>query len=566
MPAATSPLDRMLAIAGLALPFLGPPALSFVGTSLLLSRLDLSALQGPASGQLILRLGLVEAGAPLSRVDRALVAWTELSPLVLLADLRLLGVLCASAAVFGACLAGHALAGGGAPGRHAATGCGLAMACCLPVVETSTWIAYDPLAIGLGMFSLGLAMYAAAGPSQGLLLVVPAVLGLLVAGEVREIALPLRALLPVLPLLAWRRPLRFLLLLGLLAWALRDGPALVELWMRNPALGPGQQLSVSLELESVRAGLERAHALLYHPDLGRHSLFLFLAVPAMVIGVIPGRLWAARLGLLALAAVGTGLLADALPEGWLRLRYLQVGSLSVVLLCGLGAGWCSWALRRAGPLSWAPALVLAGTLARDTLDGLWTSTREVSVGAGIAMPRLPRPRPWLFTLNGSAVGSEPHALAVDGATELWILVGDPPRPWASPPLQDERGAQVAAVATLSGAPGLVLSPEQCCPQGSASAECVERLLNELDAAGVDLVLPEPIERDWRFAVQDQLARTLRSTADEAGRVEIVPSAWAIVRARGSGGALPCRRRPLQLRDPRPTPEEVRSGAWWAAGG
>jgi len=534
--------------------------------SLLLSRLDLSALQGPASGQLILRLGLIEAGAPLSPVDRALVAWTELSPLVLLADLRLLGVLCATAAVLGACLAGHALAGGGCPGRHAATGCGLAIATCLPVVEASTWIAYDPLAIGLGMLSLGLAMAAAAGPTGGVLLVVPAVLGLLVAGEVREIALPLRALLPVLPLLAWRRPLRFLLLLGLVAWALRYGPVLVDQWMHNPALGPGQQLSLRLEPEAVRAGLARTHELLYHPDLGRHSLFLFLAVPALVVGAIPGRQWSARLGLLALAAVGTGLLADAFPTGWLRLRYLQVGSLSVVLLCGVGAGWCSWLLRRAGPLAWAPPLVLACTLGRDTLDGLWTSAQEVSVGAGIAMPRLPQVKPWLFTLNGSAVGSEPHALAVDGAAELWTLVGAPARPWASPPLQDERGAQVAAVATLAGAPGLVLSPEQCCPQGRASVECADRLRSELDAAGVDLVLPERIERDWRFAVQDQLAQRLRSGTDTAGRVEIVGAAWAIVRARGSGGELPCRRRPLQLRDPRPTPEEVAAGAWWAVGG
>lgn len=564
MPAAPSPLSRMLELARLVLPFVGPPALAFLGMSLLLARLDLSALQGPASGQLLLRVGLTEAGAPLALIDRALTAWIELSPLVLLADLRLLGVLCAAAAALGASLAGHALAGGGSPGRHAATSCGLAMALSFPVVEVSTWIAYDPFAIGLGMLSLGLAMAAAAGPTRLLPLVLPAVLGLLAAGAIREIALPLRVLLPVLPLLAWRRPLRALLLVAVAAWAMVEGPALMGAWFADLDGRGRQQVELHLDAQAVRTGLELTYALLYHPDLGRHSLFLFLSVPALAVGLLPGRRWLARIALTVLALVGTGLLAEAFPMGWLRLRYLQVGTLSVVLLCGLGAGWCSWLLRRAGPLAWAPTLLLVGTLGRDSLDGLWTSARELRRGAGVALPTLPELSPWLFTLNGNAVGSEPHAMAVDGAVELWSLVGDPPRPWASPPLQDERGAQVAAVAVLAGAPGLVLSPEQCCPQGAANDACADRLLAELDSAGVDLVLPERIEGDWRFAVQDQLGQRLRSQADEAGRVELVGTAWAIVRARGAGGALPCGRRRLDVRDPRRTPKEVATGVWWSS--
>lgn len=563
MATRSTAVSRTGELARLALPFLGPPLLAFVGMSLLLTRLDLSALQGPASGQIILRLGILEAGTPPSPLDAMLVAWTELSPLVLLADLRLLGVLSATAAVLGACLAGYALAGGGSPGRHAAGSCGLAVATCLPVVETSTWIAYDPLAIGISMLSLGLAMACSIGPARLLPLVVPAILGLLLAGVVREIALPMRILLLVLPLLAWRRPLRAVLLAGLVAWSLSAGPQLVAEWMHTLHTAPQQRIQLRLEPQAIRAGLERTYELLHHPDLGRHSLFLLLAAPATLVGVFPGRQWLARLAFLCLATAGTGLVAEAFPEGWLRLRYLEIATLPVVLLCGVGAGWVGWLARKTGPLAWAPALLLAGTLARDSLDGLWTEAREGTKGTGVAMPRLPELPPWRYTLNGMAVGAEPHALAVDGAVELWSLLEQPARPWASLPLSDERGSQVAAVATLGGAWGLVVSKEQCCRQGQAAAECAQQLLDTLDGAGVDLVLPEHIEADWRFANQDPLASALQRLARESGRLETGSRAWSILPARSEGGELPCGRRPLKPRDPRRTPMRVAAGVWWA---
>ncbi len=546
-------------------PLFGPALLAFFGTSLLLARLDLSDLPGPASGQLISRLALVEEGRPVSAVHAALAAWTELSPLPLLADLRLLmGPLVSAGATLGASLAGRALAGGGALGRRAAWACGLAMACCSAVVEASTWIALEPLAIALALLGLGTAMAASSGAARWLPLAAPGVAAVLLAGELREVGLPFRALLPVLPLLAWRRPLRALLLALGVGLSLSLGPEWAAGWAGGEEGGARHTHSPLLSFRAAGTGLSELSGMLYQPSLGRLSLYLPLCALALPAALVPGPRWLARAGFGGLGVLATGLTVEALDPGWLRLRYLAVMSTGLVLLSGLSAAGLSRLLRGRPALSLLPSLALAGLLATDSLDALWTSARERAPYTGIASPRLPEPTGLRFVLNGRAMGTSPHALAVDRAVELWEVAASAGRPVAATPLQDERGAQVVAVAALMGSPAVLMRAEQCCPAGQSSEECAGALLHELDAAGVDLVLPRPAGTDWRFSSQDPLAPRLRALAIERGLPLEGGLSWTRVRAREEGGALPCRQRLPRLLDARPTPPEIQRGQWWPA--
>lgn len=546
-------------------PLLGPALLAFLGTSLVLGRLDLSDLPGPASGQLISSIALMDEGRPMNPVSSALAAWVDLSPLPLLADLRLLlGPLVSLGATLGASLAGMALAGGGALGRRAAWACGLAMACCSALVEASTWIALEPLAIGLAVLGLGVAMAACSANARWLPLVVPGVAAVLLAGELREVGLPFRALLPVLPLLAWRRPLRALLLALGVVLSLSLGPEWVAVWAGGDEGGSRHTHSPPLSLRAAGVGLGELFGMLYQPLAGRCSLYLPLTALALPAALWPGPRWLARLGFAVLGALATGLTVEALDPGWLRLRYLAVTTTGLVLLSGLtAAGLSAWMGRRPW-LALLPSLALAGLLAIDSLDALWTSARERTPFTGISLPRLPEPRGLRFVLNGRAMGTSPHALAVDRAVDLWQVAASTGRPVAATILQDERGAQVVAVAALMGSPSLLLRAEQCCTSAQSSEECAGELLDDLDSAGMDLILPRPAGTDWRFSSQDPLAPRLRALAIERGLPLDGGLSWTRVQGLGQrqGEEPPCQTRLPRLRDPRPTPVEIQRGRWW----
>lgn len=545
-------------------PVFGPGLLALVGTSLIHGRIDLSDLPGPASGQLISSLALVDPGQPTSALVRMLVAWIDLCPLPLLGDLRLLlGPMVSMAAAMGAALAGHALAGGGSLGRRAAWTCGLAMSCGAPLVESSTWIALEPLSIGLALLGLGIAMSASSGPTRWLPLVLPGVAAVLLAGEVREVGLPFRALLAVLPLLAWRRPLRAAMLILLVGWALVEGPGLVSGWAGEARGGGRHTHEAVVTLSAARQGLGELLGLLAPPVGGRVSVFLPLAVLALPAALLPGPRWAARLGFASLTLLATGMTVEALDPGWLRLRYLAEGTTGLVMLSGLSAAGLGHLLARRGWAALLPSGALIALLATDSLDALWQSARERAPYTGISLPRLPDPGRLPIFLNGRAMGTSPHALSVDRAVDLWEVATPGGGPIAATPLQDERGAQIVAVAALMGSPAFLLRPERCCAPGQGIEACANGLLTELDEAGVDLLLPRGNARDWRYSGQDPLAPVLRLRAVERGSTLTGDLSWTRVRARGSAEGSVCQLRVPEVRDPRPTPRALRQGRWWA---
>lgn len=553
-------------------PWLLLPLAAFVGLSGLGGRLDQRDLPGPASGQLLTRISLLpEHGLP-PPMDQLLVAWDQASPLGTLADMRLVMVLAAVAAVVGAMLAGRALAGPGAVGRSAAVGAGLAAACFSQLVLHSTWISYDTVALGLGWLGLGLAMWAADRGGRALPLAVLGMVGVGLAPLVKETAEPLRALLFVVPMVAWRAPVRAVALLLVAAPMAWYGPAWLDAHVHLTAGRGGQDLAPTASLAAAREGLDMVRAMLHPTDRPRLSLLLPLAGVAALAAALPGRRWPARLSFALLGLVAVGITARLLPEGWLRLRYLTTALFPVVVLSGVLAGRAAWALRRLGPLSWAPPLALAGVLAVDAADAVHEEVAVRVPWTRVGLPDLPRPPRSAWRLNDQSVGTAWTHLAVGGAAQLWPLLEGQTRPIATPTMMDERGSQVRAVAALLGQSSIDLDARRCCSGELAAlgtTACAARVAAALDQAGVDLILPHLRPGDWRVPGVDPWVSGLRQAALEDGRLELPAedgptSDWEVARATGQGGALPCNWQQLPVdRHQGPTPAGVVRGAWYA---
>ncbi|MCK6505028.1 hypothetical protein L6R53_16790 [Myxococcota bacterium] len=576
-------LRRGVEVAWILAPWIVVPGVSFLGLSLLAGRLDQRDLPGPASGQLLTRVSLVPDTDLPPPADALLIAWDRASGLGTLADMRLLMVLAAVAAVLGAMLAGRALAGPGSAGRFGAVGAGLAAATFSQLVLHSTWICYDTLALGLGWLGLGLSAWAADRGWRGLPV---AALGMVAVGLsplFKETTEPLRALLFFVPLVAWRDPLRALVLLCMAAPMAWYGPAWLESQVHLASGRGGQQIAPSASWEAAREGLAMVWRLLRPSDRPQLSFVLPLSGLAALGALLPGRRWLARLAAAALCLAAVGITAALLPQGWLRLRYLTAALFPIVVLAGLLAGRLAWLLRRLGPLSWAPPVALAGALAVDAVDALHEEVRLRVAWTRVEPADLPRPGRSPWRLNDHAVGTSWTHLAVGGGAQLWALMEGQQRPVATPTLMDERGSQVRAVAALRGLSSIDLDARRCCgagpgapggggaPGGQAGpgdAACARQVVTALDAAGVDLVLPHLREGDWRVPGLETWVGDLRQAAVDDGRLSLPDPAgptsdWELARASGEGGALPCGWTLPENRSERPTSEAVVRGAWWA---
>lgn len=579
-------VGRSLEIAWILAPWVVVPGAAFVGLSLLAGRLDQRDLPGPASGQLLSRVSLVsDTGLP-PPADALLIAWDRASGLGTLADMRLLMILAAVAAVLGAMLAGRALSGPGSAGRFGAIGAGLAAATTSQLVLHSTWICYDTLALGLGWLGLGLSAWAADRGWRALPLAALGMVGVGLSPLLKETGEPLRALIFFVPLVAWRDPLRAAVLLGMAAPMAWYGPAWLEAQVHLASGRGGQQIAPSASLDTAREGLSMVWRLLRPADRQQTSFVLPLAGLAALGALLPGRRWIARLGAAALCLAAVGITAALLPQGWLRLRYLTVALFPVVVLAGVLTGRLAWLLRRLGPVAWAPPLALAAALSVDALDALHQEVALRVPWTRVEAADLPRPARSPWRLNDHAVGTSWTHLAVGGGAQLWALMEGQQRPIATPPLMDERGSQVRAVAALRGLTSIDLSARRCCavkaggpgaparpggpgvPEGIGDAACAREVVSALDAAGVDLVLPHVRPGDWRVPGRETWVEDLRQAAVEDGRLS-VPEAdgptsdWELARASGEGGPLPCGDPLPENRSQRPTSEAVARGAWWA---
>jgi hypothetical protein len=492
----------------------------------LLWGLDLRDLPGPGGVQfLALALDPTPGDPPLpALILRWSIQLTGLEPLV---AVRALGVLSSLLGVAGAMATAWALFG-----RHAAMVTGLLLACWSQHLQQALLLGMDAPAGALAWAGLGLALWGARCRWWGLAL---ALLGgglLSLGAAIKPTALPVLALLVMMPALSarpWWRPLPALGAAGLGVWA---GRALAAPFS---TAAPDVQVTVPA-VTDLLAGWQR---LLAHRQGEPEAALLELLLLGSVAALIPGARWVRRALLLALTALVLGYACHSLGD-WLRFRYLVPASLGVFVLAGDAIGRSLRRLPRAKPWSWALPLVVAGFMGLDALafHQAWSDAREPAVGT--SAHRLPAaPTPWTWRYRSLFWDS---SLSTTGALPLMELVGDsPPAGVAFIPLQDGRHAHAEAAAAVAGLPSVLLEQGRCCSGDQHAVLCARETLQALDGAGARVVLLPP-RADLGRVPKESFAWV--QSLQHAARDELEPQGehWAIVEGEGAAGPLPCQQR------------------------
>ncbi len=499
----------------------------------LLWGLDLRDLPGPGGVQfLALALDPTPNDPPLPAL---ILRWSiQASGLEPVAAVRLLGVASSLLGLAGAMASAWALFG-----RRAALVTGLLLSCWSQHLQQALLLGMDAPAGGLAWAGLGLALLGVRGGWWGLPL---ALLGgglLSLGAAIKPTAMPVLALLVMMPTLAprpWWRPLPALGAAGLGALA---GRALVAPFA---TAAPDVQIAVPA-VTDLLAGWQR---LLAHRQGEPEAALLELLLLGSVAALIPGARWVRRALLLALTALVLGYACHSLGD-WLRFRYLVPASLGVFLLAGDAIGRLLRRLPRLEPTSWALPLLVAGFMSLDALafHQAWSGAREPAVGT--APHRLPAaPTAWTWRYRGLFWDSSSSTL---GAWPLMELVGDgPPAGVAFVPLQDGRHAHAEAAAALAGLPAVFLEQGRCCASDQHAVLCARQTLQALDEAGARVVLLPPRAEMGRipkesFAWVQSLQHAAREVLEPQGEH------WAILDGQGRGGPLPCVQRPPQPDQP-----------------
>ncbi len=491
----------------------------------LLWGLDLSDLPGPGGVQfLALALDPEPADLPLpALVFRWAIRWLPMSPT---GAVRTLVALCSLLSIAGAMAAAWALLG-----RHAAIITGLLLACWAQHIQQALLLGMDAPACALAWAGLGLAWWGARCKLPGL----PMALfgGFLVAlgAALKPTALPVLALLLLVPLLAgrpWWRPA-----LASVATALGGlaGHAAVAPFATS---APDVQGSLPA-IGDVAAGWMRLLALRQGEPEGA---LLELMVLGAVAAAAPGKGWVRRVALAVLTAALLGYACHSLGD-WLRFRYLVPAALGVFVLAADGLGRAVRWRARLQAVGWALVAVVAALLTLDALafHQAWSDARVPAVGT--APHRLPTaPVAWSWRYRDLFWDS---SLSTQGAAGLMALVRQaPPAGVAVLPLQDGRHAHAEAAAAMAGLPLILLEEQRCCPSGLHAVLCARETVRALDAAGVLVVLlpsggdPVRIPRE-SFA----WARSLQAAASSALPLQQPDAWWATLQGQGQDGPPPC---------------------------
>ena len=129
-------------------------------------------------------------------------------------------------------------------------------------------------------------------------------------------------------------------------------------------------------------------------------------------------------------------------------------------------------------------------------------------------------------------------LTLYGGAELSRLV-QASRGLATTRLRDERHRSLAALSAIKGQPFVVLDPGNCCAGQPVSKRCAERVLQQLDSAGIQLALPVLIDGVERIYEHEKRWWSLLQEA--AGPLQ-EGDFWLLGESRQGEGTLPCQQK------------------------
>jgi hypothetical protein len=408
-------------------------------------------------------------------------------------------------------------------------------------------IGADPPSVGLAWLGTGMAWLSSGRSRRWLAL---AALGstLVVLGiATKPLALPALGLLPVAPLCLSRSRREAAIQAGVialscvLAWLLfqpgvdqHDG-GLEQLSLWSPFQGIG-------DVFSMRGGW---------PD---GALYLVLS-GALLMGLLPGGEWRRRGAVAGISIAVLGLTAAGLGTR-ICPRLLLASAFGCIVSIGVLVLLIGHRLPQRPGLRWLPLGLLGGILLLDTWGWAvaWDAERVRFADAKSA--DLP-PAPWIWGSRYESYAEAGHHerlrdLTSAGATRLMSLP-EGTNGVAIPPLRDRREQHLAVAASLAGVPLVVLEEEPCCVTPPTTLACAERVVRELSASGILLILPEASVQEGMIDPGNPWVGWIRQAAESHGELSSDGSRWSILEPQASGSPLPCRPRypPMETHDPWP---------------
>ena len=281
--------------------------------------------------------------------------------------------------------------------------------------------------------------------------------------------------------------------------------------------------------------------------------------------LIPGRNWLWRVGL---GIAGTAALAYSVQTigDKIHVRTLTTAALPIVVLCGsllgLSTHWlqkgCSALLSRLSPASGRalqpraplrlagatlPWLLPASVCLMLSLDSLafihaWGALRSQHAGAdAVDLPRAPLSWESRYGRMGGVTFEDTTAYGSIGLSRLAREA--PSSGIAGVPLRDARDFHMRAAAALEGKSFVILEPQRCCTDKQASAQCAERVIDQLGRVGARLVLPRTDTGPANRYGQRDWTQKLEAALSSREGVESVDNLWWVWDGPGTEGPLPC---------------------------
>ena len=339
---------------------------------------------------------------------------------------------------------------------------------------------------------------------------------------IKELALPPLALLAFCPFLI-RKPYKpWIILFPIIAYSAYWGYAWI--WPQQ-AHRMGNEHEISLQ--AISHGWERLLEL-YDRGLpiGKFDQLIF---GALFLSLWTKTQRTRRIILAIGGAITLCYLAHILDQKT-RPRYIGPSSLGVLVAMGVSL---SLLIRK----QWLFPTLIGGLFLLDgwSFFDVWSKQREQIVGS---LPSKLPEAPSIWKRQYTHMSDLTHRdLTLYGGAELARLVQKSDG-LATPRLRDERHRSLAAFSALYGKQFVVLNPGDCCYGQPVNAICAQKILSELNTAGISLALPIPIKGVERIYKHEQKWLTHLQTA--AGTDLIEGIMWQVLpNTRTGGKTLPC---------------------------
>ena len=221
-------------------------------------------------------------------------------------------------------------------------------------------------------------------------------------------------------------------------------------------------------------------------------------------------------------------------------RYLLPPSLGLVAMSGVGLALAAHHLRRFRPQTLSLVAVFPVWLFLDGLAFMESFGRQRVEYAGAEIPDLPHLAPAFSARYADLPDPILLGLTARGMVNLRELLDGSPGGGAVPMLRDNRHTQAEMLAAIEERSFRVLDPRSCCEDADLGV-CAERVVRELDQAGMSLFLPVRHPYGRRVKPQDEeWVENLLIAARDANADPDEETAWWWVRhAVGTGGEPPC---------------------------